>query len=388
MRNKFEVQDVFNEFGTEYRKKHKLPLRMHKVMNAIESCRTEKLGGHVKVCDSCGTIQISHNSCRNRHCPKCQGSARDKWIFNRKRDLLPIDYFHVVFTVPDSLNSLFLINQREMYNILFRANSETLLELAKEKLHAEVGFISILHTWGQNLMDHPHIHNIVTGGGLSSDEKHWISSKKKFLIHVNVLSGRFKDKFLYYLEKAYDNKKLQFEGKIKDLGTLFNFKRMLHSLKYTKWVVYCKPPFSTPENVLEYIGRYSHRVAISNNRIINIESGKVTFKWRDYKDGNKIKLMTINADEFIRRFLLHVLPERFVKIRYYGLLGNRKRRANLKKARELLNVNPIEAPLLEWADYLIKVKGIDFNLCPCCREGRLIIHKIIPYQRNGPSAAA
>lgn len=372
-----EVADIFREYGGEYRKSHKLPLRMHKAMNAIEDCRTASLGGHVDECENCGHIKISYNSCRNRHCPKCQGLAREKWLKQQKRFLLPTHYFHIVFTIPDIINQLALRNQRELYSILFKSSSETLLELCSDKkyLGAKTGFISILHTWGQNLMDHPHIHCIVPGGGLSPDEKSFISSREKFFIPVKVMSSLFKGKFLAYLKKSYNEKKLKFNGTIEPLKSRHEFQVLIDKLYNTDWVVYCKPPFKSPEYVLEYLGRYTHRVAISNSRIVGIKDHKVTFKWRDYKDGNKEKHMTLDASEFIRRFLLHILPDNFVKIRHYGILSNRNRRQKINLCKRYLcedeqEQSPEESEILE--DIVLRLTGIDINLCPCCSKGRMV----------------
>ena len=337
----FEVADIFRRYGAEYRQFHRLPLKKLKAMNAIESCRTAELGGHVDECDSCGHLKISYNSCRNRHCPKCQGLPMAKWLLKRNQELLPVEYFHVVFTIPSELNALTLRNQVVLYNILFKAASETLLELGKDQkyLGGQLGFISILHTWGQNLLDHPHLHCVVPGGGLSVDGKRWISTQKGFFIPVKVLSRLFRGKFLAYLKKAYHDDKLSFPGEIHLLQFPQAFQKFLDNLYTQEWVVYCKPPFGSPKQVLNYLGRYTHRVAISNHRIVSMENGMVTFRWRDYRDGNKNKLMTVEASEFIRRFLLHILSNNFVKIRYYGFLSNSNRKTKLKRCQELLNVN-------------------------------------------------
>ena len=292
-----ELQDIFQQFGADYRKKHPLPLNQLKTMKAIESCRTATLGGHVDVCDNCGLERISYNSCRNRHCPKCQGLAMEQWLLERERDLLNIGYFHVVFTVPDSLNHLALQNQKVFYSILFKAASETLLELSRDPkyLGAEIGFISILHTWGQNLMDHPHVHCIVPGGGLSFDGTRFVPSRKKFFIPVKVLSRKFRGKFLAYLKAAFQDGDLHFYGKIESLSGKLKFQTLIDTLYLKEWVVYCKKPFKSPWHVLRYLGRYTHRVAISNQRIVGLDNDQVSFQWRDYKDKNKTKLMTADS---------------------------------------------------------------------------------------------
>jgi hypothetical protein len=382
-----ELQDIFNQYGDDYRNNHKLPLHILKTMAAIESCRTSKLGGHLDVCDECGNTRISYNSCRNRHCPKCQTLAKEKWLDNRKDDLLPVGYFHIVFTIPEELNFITLINQREMYSILFKAASETLLELSRDTkyLTAEIGFTTILHTWGQNLMNHPHLHCVVTGGGLSLDRKRWINSRNDFFIPVKVLSKKFRGKFLYYFKKAYHNNKLSLLKDVEYLKEKYFFQCFLDKLHNKKWVVYCKPPFSSPEHVLEYLGRYTHRVALSNNRIVKAEDGLVTFKWRDYKDNNKQKLMTVTAEEFIRRFLMHILPDKFVKIRHYGILSNRNRNSKLKLCKGLTGMafkkKSISLSKLSATEIFKRLTGIDFNKCPQCKNGTMMTTQTL-YPRN------
>ena len=318
-----EVADVFRLHGDSYRKTHKLPLNQLRTMHAIEICRTKELGGHINECEDCGHLRISYNSCRNRHCPKCQFLRKEKWLEARGKELLPIPYFHVVFTVPEEINPLALRNQETIYTILFKAASETLTELTRTRLSAQIGVICILHTWGQNLMDHPHLHCIVSGGGLSPHR--WISSKRKFFLPVKVLSRLFRGKFLFYLKKARDTGRLRFPGLISPLGEAFTI--FLKALYGREWVVYCKPPFNGPQSVIQYLGRYTHRVALTNHRLVGIEDGKVSFVWKDYADGNARKVMTLDAFEFIRRFLLHVLPDGFVKIRYFGFLSGCSPRA-------------------------------------------------------------
>lgn len=372
-----EVGDIFRQYGSSYRQSYQLPSAMLKAMSSIERCRTAELGGHVDQCDSCGHLKISYNSCRNRHCPKCQGLAREKWLDNRKKDLLPVQYFHVVFTIPDDLNAIALRNQKEVYTILFKAASETLLELGQDAkyLGAQVGFISILHTWGQNLMDHPHLHCVVPGGGLSLDGTRWVSARNSFFIPVKVMSRLFRGKFLAYLKESYANGKLNMVGTVKLLDNPQIFQNLLYKLYEKEWVVYCKPPFGSPEQVLEYLGRYTHRIAISNNRITSMENGKITFRWRDYSDDNKNKLMTLDVFEFIRRFLLHILPDNFIKIRHYGILSNASRKTKLKKCQELLNVEEKvvqESTNKPWEELYFELTGIDLRLCPCCEKGKMV----------------
>ena len=380
-----EIADVFREYGQAYRKENGLPYRFHKVMNAIEDCRTAKLGGHKDKCDTCGHIKISYNSCRNRHCPKCQGAAREKWLLDRKKDLLPIGYFHAVLTIPDELNPLVLQNQKQLYSLLFKTGSATLMELCKDSkyLEAEPGLISILHTWGQNLMFHPHLHFIITGGGLSLDGEKWISSRDDFFLPVKVISSLLKKKFLGELKKLYLKGKLSMHGSIKHLKARGYFESFLSSLYRINWYSYCKPPFNNIGQVLEYVGRYTHRVAISNNRIVKVEDGKVTFRWRDYHDKNKTKLMTLDAAEFIRRFLVHVLPDRFVKIRYYGLLSNRKRRKNVQKCSELLEVLTGDTSVQHSNEDQEK-HPLDHTKCPHCKKGVMITKETILPRKNAP----
>ncbi|MBZ9634629.1 IS91 family transposase [Clostridium sp. FP1] len=385
-----EIQDIFNQYGDEYRRNHQLPLHILKTMIDIEACRTEELGGHIDECDECGHIRVSYNSCRNRHCPKCQTLAKERWLEKRKEDLLPVGYFHVVFTIPQELNYITLTNQKEMYSILFNAVSETLFELSRDKkyLGAEIGFMSILHTWGQNLMNHPHMHCIVPSGGLTFDGTKWINSKKNFFIPVKVLSRIFRGKFLFYLKKAYYSNALKYTTGIEELTEKHIFQSFVGKLYKKEWVVYCKPPFGSAEYVLEYLGRYTHRVAISNHRIVNLENGYVTFKWRDYKDHNKEKFMTLAVDEFIRRFLMHVLPRKFVKIRHYGILSNRNRSTKLQKCKELTGAVQSKGEnsdvKLSAAELLLKMTGIDINTCSCCGKGKMIIKEKLNRQNFSP----
>jgi hypothetical protein len=372
------IQDIFQKHGPVYRQNIKLPLNQLKAMGSIEACRTSALGGHIDECEECGHTKIYYNSCRNRHCPTCQNLAKEKWIEARNEDLLGTSYFHIVFTIPEEINGVALRNSKEVYSILFKAASETLLELARDEkyLGAEIGFSTILHTWGQNLMHHPHIHCIVPAGGLSFDKIRWINSRKKFFIPVKVLSRKFRGKFLAYLQKAYYDKKLKFVGQIKDLGESHIFQCFISNLRQKEWIVYCKPPFKSAEYVLQYLGRYTHKVAISNNRIVFNGNGYVTYKWRDYKDNNKEKYMTVSAEEFIRRFLLHVLPDKFVKIRHYGILANRNRKTKLKLCKRLTGIknNKITIPnkKLSIEEFILKLTGKDITKCPCCEDGKMI----------------
>ena len=385
-----EVADIFQQYGHTHRVSRKMPLNHIRTMRAIVRCRTSELGGHVDECDSCGRIRISYNSCRNRHCPKCQFLSKERWLEQRREDILPVPYFHIVFTIPAKLNPLALRNKRVLYNILFRSVAETLIELASDPKHlgVEIGFICILHTWGQNLMDHPHLHCIVTGGGLSLDGKRWLSCRKGFFISVRVLSRLFRGKVLDYLRESWESEKLKFTGTIAELQDSDQFAVFLKDLYCREWVVYAKPPFKDPEMLLDYLGRYTHRIAIGNHRILKMQNDKVFFLWRDYADGNKNKTMTVEASEFIRRFLLHVLPARFVKIRYYGLLANRNSNTILAQCRRLLactvkvsNENVNET----WQEFLLRVCGIGLIKCPFCGKGKMIRKEItLPVRCNSP----
>jgi hypothetical protein len=380
-----EVQDIFRLHGDAYRKQHvkSMSTEQHNVMRHITSCRTAELGAHVDHCDKCDHERISYNSCRDRHCPKCQFLKKEKWLEDRLNDFLPVSYFHIVFTIPDSLNSILLNNQKIMYNIFFRCVSETLKELGADKkwIGALIGFIAVLHTWGQSLIYHPHIHCIVTGGGLSFDRKSWVHVKKDFLFPVKVIGKLFRGKFLSYLKEEY------LSDKISNAGEKNEFNFLLKNLYSINWVVYAKPPFKKPETVFEYLARYTHRIAIGNQRIIKIDNDKVHFHWRDYADGNKKKTMVLDAHEFIRRFLLHVLPKKFVKIRHYGLLSNRNRRSLLKICRSLLRVNPQhhESMVEQWKQVLLRITGFDMDRCPCCGVGNMVlVREIAPTYCRSP----
>ena len=368
-KKKIEVQDIIKKYGEEYKEKHKMMPHIAKTMEAIEKCRTEKLGYHEDVCDECGYRKISYNSCRNRHCPKCQSIARAKWVEEREAEILNVKYFHVVMTIPSELYMIAYQNQSKVYKILFKATAETLEELARDKkyLGAEIGFMEVLHTWGQTLVYHPHIHCIVPAGGIDKIGK-WRNSKKKFFIPVKVLSRKFRGKFLYYLKKE----KLEFYGKNEYLNNKQNFDELMSKMYNKEWISYCKPPFENAKSVIKYLGRYTHRVAISNERIVSEENGEVTFKYRDYKDNNKMKEMTVKAEEFIRRFLMHILPPGFMKIRHYGLLGNRNKKTKLAVCKKLTNTTSLVKPKLTTLEILKKTLGVDFNICPMCHKGHLI----------------
>lgn len=375
-RPRFEVADVIRLHGDEFLAAYgdAVTSEQRRILTNLAACRTSALGGHVRACDSCEHQEISYNSCRNRHCPKCLAAASAQWMEDREKDLLPVPYFHVVFTLPSVLGPLALQNKKEIYGILFEAVAETLQQIAADPKHlgARIGFLSILHTWGQNLMHHPHIHCVVPGGGLSPDRSRWISCRPKFFLPVRVLSRVFRGKFLDFLARSHKAGKLRFHGNIGHLAEPGALQAFLDGTRSVDWVVYAKPPFGGPEQVLKYLARYTHRVAISNSRILSIHDGKVTFAWKDYAQGNATSEMTLEAPEFIRRFLLHSLPRGFVRIRHYGLLSNASRSRSLALCRELLaasdqKAQPTPDPVVPTTD----VADINECLCPVCKTGHM-----------------
>lgn len=348
-----EVQDIFRQYGDEFLLTHTLSPVQKKAFRAIQNCRTQTLGAHIHTCNTCDFEKISYNSCRNRHCPKCQIFTKEQWVENQNQYLLNTVYFHVVFTLPEQLNAVMLQNQAIAYKLFFQAVSETLLELCADKNHlgAKPGITAVLHTWGQNLSFHPHIHCIVTGGGLTKEHT-WKTTRKKFFLPVKVLSQKFRGKFLSFLKQA---------------GLSFD-----SSLFKKEWVVYCKPPFQNASKVIAYLGRYTHRVAISNDRIVDVKNGRVTFSWRDYRAGGKKKLMTLCAIEFIRRFMLHILPHGFRKIRHYGILTARNKSERISLCRKLTKTTFIEcASKATTMELLRNLYGENFNRCPHCGVGYL-----------------
>jgi len=339
-----EVADIFRAQADNFIHNHDLGVQQLKVIRAVVRCRTAALGGHVDVCPRCGgDPAISYNSCRNRHCNKCQTQARRRWVDARKLELLPTRYFHVVFTLPHELHTLILQNPSELYNLLFRTVAETLREVARNprNLGAEIGFFGILHTWGQNLLFHPHIHCVIPGGGISPDKERWIHPKYPFLLPVKALAKVFRGKFVAGLRRAHPKQRLTCTGSIHHLAEPKYFAAFLRTLFRQDWVVYSKPAFGGPEQVIRYLGRYTHRVAISNHRLVSFHRDRVTFRWRDYTRGNKLRTMTVSADEFIRRFLLHVLPKGFVRIRHFGVMANYQRSESMALCTKLLDVTPL-----------------------------------------------
>jgi len=383
-----EMADIFCRYGKAYIKSHPMPLEHYKIMNAIVTCRTAALGGHVEVCDSCGKTQNSYNSCRNRHCPKCQALTKARWLEARQAELLCVPYFHNVFTLPHDLNLVILCNKKIMLDILFKAVSATLKEFAENpksryKEGGKIGFTSILHTWDQKLRDHFHLHCVIPAGYLSHDGERWIHSKKKFLFPVKALSRVFRGKFIEQMELAFHD--LIFPGKIADIGTDAGFRKLKKQLFSKEWVVYSKQPFGGPKQVLEYLGRYTHRVAISNNRILDIGNNTITFSYRDRKNDNEKKSIPLKANEFIRRFLLHALPKKFMRIRHCGFLANRCKKGNLLKCRKILGQNTIPDNLSNKSakDLILDLTGLDISTCPFCKKGKLNKMLKIPEQ-TGP----
>jgi len=379
-RSPLEVADVFRRYGESYRRRHEasMSFEQRRVMRAIERCRTPALGGHVDQCDQCGHQVISYNSCRNRHCPKCQNLDKALWRQARCAEVLPVEYYHVVFTLPHQLAPLALQNKKAVYGILFHAVSQTLLRIGADPKHlgAQLGFVAVLHTWGQNLLHHPHLHCVVPGGGLAPDPQRWIPCKNGFFLPVRVLSRLFRRRFLEALNHAFQKGQLEFHGALEALAEPHTFTTLLNDCRSREWVVHAKPPFAGPDTVLDYLARYTHRIAISNHRLIRMQDGQVTFYCKDYSAHGLKKTMTLDAGEFVRRFLLHVLPNGFQRIRYYGFLANRHRAQKLLLCRQLLQVTtPPEAPTQQQehvAALILSLTGIDPRRCPSCEKGRLV----------------
>ena len=394
-RAKLEIADIFHTHGPVWRQANKghVSLSQLKGMSSIEACRTEALGGHVAACTKCDHQHIAYNSCKNRHCPKCQGPAARSWMAARAEDLLPVEYFHVVFTLPAEIARIAYWNKRAVYGQLFKASAETVTTIAADpkRLGAKVGMTSVLHTWGSALTHHPHIHMIVPGGGLSLDGKTWIACKPGFFLHVRVLSRLFRRLFIEGLLALHRAGELSFYGDLAGLSEADTFIAWLAPFRKIEWVVYAKPPFGGPEAVLAYLSRYTHRVAISNSRLISADANTVAFQWKDYriKNGDRRCVMRLSTSEFIRRFLIHVLPDRFHRIRHYGLLASATRKANIAKVRILLGVQPPEptdAPVTEVIPLTLR------EPCPDCGDAMRIIETFRrgqkPQSRAPPRKAA
>ncbi len=376
-----ELADIFRLHGEAYRDRQALPRHRLRAMRAIEVCRTATLGGHVEKCSHCDYTQINYNSCRNRHCPKCQNRDRAEWLERRKADLLPVEYFHIVFTVPEPIARIAFYNQEAVYAILFRAASQTLLTIARDPKHlgAEIGFFALLHTWGQNLLHHPHLHCVLPGGGLSPDHERWIGCRPGFFLPVRVLSRLFRRLFMEALEEAFEQGSLQFHGELERLRNKTAFTNYLLPLAQAEWVVYAKPPCGGPQQVLEYLGRYTHRTAISNQRLVSMENGNVSFRWKDYRQESKPKVMTLEAGEFMRRFLIHILPPGFRRIRHFGFLANCHSKEKLALCRHLLtspvtDLLPQQEPCRELLQALLAQPA----RCPKCGIGEMIRVDVLP----------
>lgn len=385
---RLEIADIFRRHGPEYRKRQRLSTEKLRVMGHIERCRTEALGGHVEACASCGATEISYNSCRDRHCPKCQTLAKERWLAARKAELLPCGYFHLVFTLPHALNSLVLDNMAIMLGIFFAAVNETLQEFASHprwRLNGRIGCIAVLHSWNQLLLDHFHLHCLVPAGALASDRSRWIKARRKFLFRTDSLAKEFRKRYLDRLQKLYDQGKLKLAGENADrFSNPEAFKSFLDQLRCRTWVVYAKAPFAGPEQVLEYLGRYTHRVAISNDRIKGMDEQAVTFSYRDRRQsGEARREMTVDAHEFIRRFLLHSLPSRFMKIRYFGFLAHTRKTVCLPLIRQLMGVKVVNPPNSRVPEgpreMMMRVLGVDIALCQKCGKGRMV-----PVERLSP----
>lgn len=382
MRPRLETADVFRAREEDFEREDSLSWEQRKAFRDITRCRTAALGGWVRRCEQCGHQEISYRSCRNRHCPKCQGSSQAQWWQARVRDLLPVPYHHVVFTLPAPLGPIALQNQRIVYGILFRAVSQTLQTIALDPKHlgARIGFLAVLHTWGQTLTHHPHLHCVVPGGGLSPDCTRWIPARPAFFLAVKVLSRFFRGCFLHLLDDARRRGRLTFHGHLQSLAHPVPWAHLLATARRSDWTLYCKPPFGGPEQVLRYLARYTHRVALSNRRLLSFEAGRVSFRYKDYRQGGRIRILTLEATEFIRRFLLHVLPAGFVRIRSFGFLANRCRKPHLELCHRLLGSPPPEEDSTDTPlPSLIQTPSPDQtpSLCPVCLQGRLLPPEVL-----------
>ena len=387
--SKITISDIFREYGGQYIHKNKLKGQQKGIITLLSSCRTQAMGTHFRKCGHCSYYDKAYNSCRNRHCPNCQNKDREEWLDKRMKELLPVGYYHLVFTIPHQLNSLCLQNKKEMYGILFKAASQTVLELSKDTKHlgADTGLVTVLHTWGQNMMEHPHLHCIMPAGGLSFDRSHWVHTSKSndFFIYYKVLSKKFRGKFLDFLQMAYNKSNLSFKDKLAPIGGKKNFEALLSSLYKKAWVVNIQKPFAHPEKVLEYLSRYVFRIAISDRRIEKVENGMVHFSVKDNKRKGIFHKLKLGINEFIRRFLLHVLPQGFFKVRYYGIFANTCRRENIAKAKELLSEEKAEQKQEDkedgkqawekqdtiWTEIMKKIKKHSKMNCPVCKKGRM-----------------
>lgn len=369
-----ELADIFRQYGESFQQTHRVSSSERKVIRAVSLCRTQELGGHIDRCDACGFERPAYNSCRNRHCPKCQSLAKARWLEKQTSELLPVGYFHLIFTLPHELNRLILTNKKTALSLLFKAVSETLLEFGRSRLGGTLGIVAVLHTWDQTLKDHFHLHCLVPAGALSVDQSRWITARNNFLFPVKALSRMFRGKFLDRLQQCGAT------GKIPPPNS------EIKAARQKNWIVYAKQPFGSPQKVLDYLGRYTHRVALSNDRILNIENSHVTLSYRDRNDGDRKKTLTLDAHEFIRRFLLHVLPDGFMRVRHFGFLANRTKKQALTQCRKLLVCDP---PLparsnLSTEEILLKLAGVDLTRCPSCLEGTMIAIGELPDSLSRP----
>lgn len=401
MQKQISIGDILSEYGEAYISRNHIKAQEKGLIRLLSACRTSALGSHYESCNQCDYLGKSHNSCRNRHCPLCQQKDKEKWLEKRMKELLPVGYYHLVFTIPHQLNQLCLQNKKVMYDILFKAASQTVLELAKDTKHlgADTGLITVLHTWGQNMKEHPHLHCIMPAGGLSFDKKHWVHTDKKddFFVYYKVLSGKFQGKFLDLLKQAFDKGQLVFKGDNTCLSSIKKFGQFKDKLYKINWVVNIQAPFGKPEKVLEYLSRYVFRIAITNRRIIEVKDGKVLFSWKDYRTGRFTK-MKLEIDEFIRRFLLHVLPKGFFKVRYYGIFCSRNRKENIKKTKQLLTQEQQlkqheaiedgdciwEKQDVIWDELLKMIQNYKKANCPKCKKGHLRFAGIVPFNNLTP----
>jgi Putative transposase/Transposase zinc-binding domain len=374
-----ELADIFRAYGESHRRDHPSPVSHHKVIEAMERCRTAALGGHLEQCNTCGYERPAYNSCRNRHGSKCQSLAKVKWLNKQKSEILPVGYFHLVFTLPHELNGLILTNKKILLSHLFKAVGETLVDFGHTRLGGQIGFITVLHTWDQILLDHFHLHCLVPAGVLSYDQKRWTPARKNFLFPVKALSVVFRGKFLDLLKSAFAQNKLLLVGQTAPLADPVAFQLLINVLRKKPWIVYAKKPFGSPVQVLDYLGRYTHRVALSKERILSAHNGEVTFSYRDRKNQNRKKTMILDAHEFIRRFLLHVIPKGLMRVRHFGFLANRSKQ-RLSTCRQLLGLLPAlpKPPQPSTHELMLALTGIDLTRCPRCRKGTLIFRAKIP----------
>ena len=384
-REKPEVADIFRVYGKEYRHTHSMSYKQMKTMHHIQVCRSAELGGHIEQCNQCGFERNAYNSCRDRHCPKCQTMVKEQWLNDRKAELLPCGYFHLVFTLPHELNPIILCNKRVTLQIFFTAVNETLQAFAKDPkwhLYGRLGFIVVLHTWSQTLRDHFHLHCLIPAGVLSFKKDKWIPAHDSFLFRIESLAKEFKKRYLHYLQTAYRKNELIFPGNTAKFESPQGFAKLLEPLLEATWIAYAKRPFAGPEQVLEYLGRYTHRVAISNNRILSIDNGEVIFTYRDRQNNNEIKTRTLDADEFMRRFLLHILPGGFMKIRYFGFLAHINKKQAVALIRKLIDPDMTFPEKIKEtvSEMMLRLTGTDITCCPKCKKGKMIIIKELPRQ--------